>query len=287
MPQWQGSGSPGAHRLRRGAAELAGLFPGTARVRVATDGMPTRRRDGVVALDTLVANLRAIRAACADVRSDGRMLLTIGGDCGVDVAPVESALAQHGDRLAVVWFDAHADLNTPASSPSGAFHGMVLRTLLGAGPPELAPVRTLRPEQVVLAGVRALDPDERRFLAEQSIRHVPPSGFADPTALTDEVAATGANAVYLHIDLDVLDPDEFDAVGTPEPGGLTRHQLVDSVRALAARFAIAGVCVCEYESDGSRHPELLTELAGTLRTVLDGRTAETGTPTRRTDERDR
>ena len=122
-------------------------------------------------------------------RDGQRTLLTVGGDCGIDVAPVESALAQHGDRLAVVWIDAHADLNTPASSPSGAFHGMVLRTLLGAGPPELAPARALRPEQVVLAGVRALDPEERRFLVEQSIRHVPPSGLTDPTALAGTLLA--------------------------------------------------------------------------------------------------
>ena len=93
--------------------------------------------------------------------------------------------------------------------------------------------------------------------------------------------------MYLHIGLDVLDPDEFDAVGAPEPGGLTGYQLVDSVRALAARFVIAGVCVCEYESDGSRHSELLAELAGTLLAVLAGSTAETGAPTRRTDVRER
>jgi arginase len=267
VPQWQGSGSPGAYRLRAGAAELAGLFHAATRLRVAVADQPTARRADVVALDTLVASFRAIRSGYADARAGGRMVVTVGGDCGVDLVPVEAALAAHGDRLAVVWFDAHADLNTPASSPSGAFHGMVLRTLLGAGPPELTPIRTLRPDQVVLVGARALDPGEREFIAEQSIRHIRPEQ-AKPAAVADQVAATGANAVHLHIDLDVLDPDEFDAVGAPEPDGLTLDTLVNAVRALAARFTIAGLCVCEYEPDALHHREALTALATGLLSAL-------------------
>src|SRR5690242_2257809 len=203
VPQWQGSGSRGAYRLRQGAAELAGLFPAGDRVRVDTDGEPSGPRDGVAALDTLVTNLTAVRAAHASARARGRTVLTVGGDCAVDLAPVEAALAAHGDRLAVVWFDAHGDLDAPASSPSGAFHGMVLRTLLGDGPRELAPVKALRPEQVVLAGVRALDPGEREFVAGHGIRHVDVAGLADPYAVADQVTAAGAAAVHVHIDLDV------------------------------------------------------------------------------------
>ncbi|MEH1125388.1 arginase family protein [Micromonospora sp. CPCC 206061] len=262
VPQWQASGSRTAYRLRQGAAELADFFATGERLRAATDGQPTEARDGVAALDTLVANLKAIRAARA--RALGPTVITVGGDCAVDLAPIEAALATYGDRVAVVWFDAHGDLNTPVSSPSGAFHGMVLRTLLGDGPPELAPTRTLRPDQVVLAGVRALDPAERAFVDEHAIRHVPVAGLADPAAVADEVAATGADAVYIHIDLDVLDPGVFGSVGTPEPEGSTLDQLVAAVRALTARFTLAGLCVAEYEPDQPRDREVLAELAAAL-----------------------
>ncbi|MDT5024912.1 MAG: arginase [Micromonosporaceae bacterium] len=269
VPQWQGSGSRGAYRLRQGASVLAGLFPAGQRVRVDTDGQPADPRDGVAALDTLAANLSAVRAAHANARASGRAVVTVGGDCGVDLAPVEAALAAHGEGLTVVWFDAHGDLNTPASSPSGAFHGMVLRALLGDGPRELAPARALRPDQVVLAGVRALDPGERAFVAEHRIRHVAAAGLANPSVLVDEVAATGAGAVYLHIDLDVLDPEVFGAVGTPEPGGLTLEQLIIAVRDLASRFTIAGLCLAEYEPQDDGDREVLTSLITALASVMD------------------
>lgn len=266
VPQWEGSGSRRPHRLRSGAAELASHFPAAQRIRVDTADRTTAKRDGVASLDTLVANLAAIRAAIADAGGNGP-LVVVGGDCGVDIAPVERALAAHAGGLAVVWFDAHGDLNTPASSPSGAFHGMVLRTLLGDGPRQLVPSATLRPEQVVLAGVRALDPGEEEFIATHAIRHVAPADLADPSVLVAEVAATGADAIHLHIDLDVLDPAVFGAVGTPEPDGLTLDELVNAVRALAARFVVAGLSVCEYEADGSPVQATLDHLATTLADV--------------------
>lgn len=267
VPQWQASGSRTRQRLRQGAAELAELFGARERLRAATDGHPTEARDGVAALDTLVANLAAIRAARA--RALGPTVITVGGDCSVDLAPIEAALTAYGDRLAVVWFDAHGDLNTPASSPSGAFHGMVLRTLLGDGPPELSPTRALRPDRVVLAGVRALDPGERAFIDEHAIRHVPVAGFADPAAVVDEIAATGADTVYVHIDLDVLDPDVFGSVGTPEPDGLTLDRLVAAVRALASRFTLAGLCVAEYEPERPGDRQVLYDLVAGLLPAVD------------------
>jgi arginase family enzyme/very-short-patch-repair endonuclease len=241
--QWQGSGSPTARRLAAGAAELAALIPGDRRIRVPIT-------------DDLVANLAAVRAAGLDDRT-----VTVGGDCGVELAPIEAALAAYGEGLAVVWFDAHGDLNTPESSPSGAFHGMVLRTLLDEGPPGMAPRIALRPSQVVLAGVRALDPAEKEFVAEHDIALVPPAEF---DSLPSVVAATGARAVYLHIDLDVLDPAVFASVGCPEPGGVSLAALVDAVRAVTARFPLAGVGVTEYEPARPGDRDVLITLANSL-----------------------
>ncbi|WP_433375334.1 arginase family protein [Actinoplanes sp. CA-142083] len=252
--QWQGSGSSTARRLVAGAASLASMVPSDRRVRVAVSDEPP-------SVELLAANLAAIRSALAE-----RPEVIVGGDCGVEVGPIEAALADHGDGLVVVWFDAHGDLNTPESSPSGAFHGMVLRTLLGSGYPEISPSQVLRPSRVVLAGVRALDPGEKEYVEEAGIAHVEPAAIA---TLASVVEGLGARAVYLHIDLDVLDPEVFASVGAPEPEGITPSQLTAAVRELSARFPIAGIGITEYEPDRPADRAVLAELVPSLFSVVD------------------
>ncbi|WTL10231.1 arginase family protein [Kribbella sp. NBC_01505] len=104
----------------------------------------------------------------------GGPAVTVGGDCGVDLAPIAAARERYGDELTVLWLDAHPDVNRPETLPSGSFHGMVLATLLGDGASALVPEDRLVPGQVVLAGVRAYagvetgerDPGEDRADAE-------------------------------------------------------------------------------------------------------------------------
>ncbi|MEV5705357.1 GNAT family N-acetyltransferase [Actinoallomurus sp. NPDC052274] len=247
VPQWQGSSSARAHRLRAGARLLADLLPTADRVSVdIVDGA------GAAAL---TGNALRIRAALE--RAGGRFAVTLGGDCGVELEPVAAAARRYGDRLAVVWFDAHGDLNTPASSPSDAFHGMVLRTLLGDGPADLVPGRPLKPGQVVLAGVRDLDPAEHEYATAAGIPVVD-----DPEALVEAVG--DASAVYVHIDLDVLDPSVFRSVGLPTPGGLTPDRLLAMVRALARRFEVAGLGITEYEPARPEDQDLLAGLVGPI-----------------------
>jgi arginase family enzyme len=224
----------------------------------------------------LAENLAAVRAVLT--RVGALTPVVAGGDCGVELAPVEAAISRFGDRLAVAWLDAHGDLHTPVSSPSGAFHGMVLRALLGDGPGALSPDKALRPGQVVLAGVRALDPAERDFVRHQRIRLVGVAELAAAPALADAVARTGAEAVYLHVDLDVLDPGEFGAVGFPEPGGLTISRLAAAVRVLAGRFAVAGIGITEYQprgpADQAKLAPLLLALADAAAAAPPGEVAQ-------------
>ena len=248
IPQWQGSSSPAAMRLVGGARQLAELVTPARRLRPQVSGSAGKTEGGVKNAGLLAANLAAVRAALSQAGAVTTM--TAGGDCGVELAPVEAASRRYGERLAVVWLDAHGDLNTPASSPSGAFHGMVLRALLGDGPRFLRPENPIAPGQVVLAGVRALDPAEREFVRRHRIRQVRAAELATASALVEAVAATGAGAVYVHVDLDVLDAAEFGAVGVPERGGLTICQLTAAVRALAGRFVIAGIGITEYQPAG-------------------------------------
>lgn len=168
--------------------------------------------------------------------------ITIGGDCGVELAAIGHIA---GPDVAILWFDAHPDLNTPESSPSGAFTGMVLRTLLGDGPDSLVPATPVSPDRVVLVGARSFDAAEDEYIATHSVRSVG-SQAADATTIVAAVEATGATSVYVHIDLDVLDPSDISGLGYPEPFGIRATTLVESIRALVQRFELAGAGITEF-----------------------------------------
>lgn len=123
----------------------------------------------------------------------------LGGCCCAHVGAVRG-LVSRGRRVGVVWLDAHGDLNTPETSPSGNAWGMPLRMLLDAG--------VVRPEDVALVGARNLDPPEVAYLRE--------TGIDDAV----ERALDGVDGAYVALDLDVLDPADA-AVFVPEPGGPT------------------------------------------------------------------
>ncbi|MDG4823856.1 arginase family protein [Asanoa sp. WMMD1127] len=215
VPQWQGSSAANALSLSAGAHQTAALLPCDTVVTVPVASGPGEFEQGVKALDVLIANLAATRSALATIAGP---VFTAGGECGVDLAPIASARARHGDDLTVLWFDAHPDLFTPRTLPSGSFHGMVLRTLLGDGPAPLVPAAPLRPEQVVIAGLRAGDRSELAYLAGSAIRA---HGVADLERAVDGLSGP----VYVHVDLDVLDPAAFGSVGYPEPDGVAPDRL--------------------------------------------------------------
>jgi hypothetical protein len=126
--------------------------------------------------------------------------LVLGGCCCAHVGAVRELARRHG-RIAVVWIDAHGDLNTPESSPSGNVWGMPLRMLIDAG--------DVAAEDVTLLGARSLDPPEEAFIAAAGIRR--------------ELAELPAH-VYVAVDCDVIEPPQLD-VFMPEPGGLSLAEL--------------------------------------------------------------
>ena len=151
--------------------------------------------------------------------------VVLGGCCCTHVGAVEG-LGTRYDRLAVVWFDAHGDLNTPESSPSGNLWGMPFRMLLDSG--------TVHPADAVLVGARNLDPPEVEFIAASGLR----TGV-------DEVegALEGADAVYVAFDADVLDPEDEVVCFMPEPGGFTVVEVLALLRRIAAQRPVAGIGV--------------------------------------------
>jgi arginase len=213
------------------------------------------------------------RLAMALATLDGPAI-TIGGDCGVELAAVEH-VADAGN-VALVWFDAHPDLNTPASSPSSAFTGMVARTLLGDGAPGLLPARPLLPERLILVGTRAVDDPEDAYITEAGIRMFE-GDDVEAQDLVAAVEATGAESVYLHVDLDVLDPGEIDGIGYPEPFGIATAKLVELIRALRARFPLAGAGITEFAPASAERA--VDDLSTILRIIAALTSADPSGPT--------
>jgi arginase len=244
LPEWQGCGHDAA--VSSGARALAAHLGADAFVEIdAPEHETLAVEDGVIGLASIAARAARTGEAIAAARPD--RIFTIGGTCGVELAPVSYLNAHYRGDLAVVWLDAHADLNTPETSPSARFHGMVLRTLLGAGPRALVDgiSRRLAPEQIVLAGARDLDRDEATFVSDAAISMLSPADLLVPDRATGRVRAGGYTRLYLHLDLDVLDPIEFPDSLVQTPGGVSVDQLAETIQDLARTFDVVGFSVVE------------------------------------------
>jgi arginase len=264
VPQWQGSGSSRAMRLVDGAEAIRGDLP-SAHTR--TVDVPLEAGDERGTGLARYGSLLLVKERTLEVLSDVTDVpIVIGGDCGVELAAVEHATAS-GD-VAVVWFDAHPDLNTAESSTTGAFTGMVLRALLGDGP--LGSATPLDPAKVVLAGARMIDDGEHEFLAESHIASVDVSDLDTPDALVSALRATGATSVYLHIDVDILDPAEFSGKGDPVPFGITPAQLVSLIKAIRTEFTLVGAGITEF---APASPEAATDDLPTILRVIGALTS--------------
>lgn len=168
--------------------------------------------------------------------SQGWRPLVLGGDHSLSIGTV-SALARHhrerDESVGLIWVDAHADMNTPETSPSGNVHGMSLAVLLGRGHPRLTKVgggpAAIRPENTSILGARELDGGERALVKELGVRvftmsEIDERGIA---VCMDEALARanqGTAGFHLSFDLDSLDPREAPGVGTPVQGGLTYRE---------------------------------------------------------------
>lgn len=194
-------------------------------------------------------------------------VFTIGGDCSVDLAPMSYLRQRYGPRMLVAYIDAHADLNAEWETPSGHFHGMSLRAMLGTAPKDLAPAVALEASRLVLLGARDLDPAEQKFIEENEVRMLRSSELKD---LGSETAAQVLETVarvldksllHIHLDLDVLDPAEFPHVNVPSPGGLSVMQLQQLLQSISLQFQgrLCGLTVTEFRPRGTPWTEVETQ----------------------------
>ncbi len=241
--EWHGCESP---ELERGSRLLADeLFGGMPRLDFGPSECDDLSvRDEVFALNAVATRFSRVLGGLEAAAPE--RVFTVGGTCGSEAAPV-AYLAARYPRFGAVWLDAHGDLNTPASSHSGHFHGMVLRTLLGDGPAEFRAriASPLDPRCVVIAGARDLDAAERGFIGSAGVGLVegwPDGAAARMVALLREA---GVEHLYVHVDVDVFNPDVFGDALFEVPGGPSPAALAASVRVLVDAFDVVGIGVVE------------------------------------------
>jgi arginase len=178
----------------------------------------------------------------------GQFPVVLGGDHSCAVGTV-SGLSNHfhrqGKKIGLLWVDAHADMNTPETSPSGNVHGMPLACCVGMGPPELTGLYGYAPKvearNVAVIGLRSVDADERRNVQKAGVhaytmRDIDERGLRAVVQEALEFANDGTEGFHLSFDMDSVEPHEAPGVGTPVKGGMTYRE---------AHLAMENICDCD------------------------------------------
>ena len=190
-----------------------------------------------------------------DALEQGAPPVLLAADCSICLTTVPAVMRRRPDAR-LLWLDAHGDFNSPATTSSGFLGGMCLAGACGVWDPGLA--EPVPPERVVLAGVRDLDPGERDLLERSAATVI---GSSLETLVFTQNALDRA-PVYVHLDLDVLDPSAFPAQ-FPAPGGLPADKLYDLLEAVAGECEVVGLEITAFEA-----PEDQLERQAAASTVL-------------------
>ena len=187
-------------------------------------------------LHEIAATCLGLSAMVEQAVAENGVPLILGGDHSIAVGTV-SGMARHlrakQQKMGVIWVDAHSDMNTPKTSPSGNVHGMPLACLIGNGPDELVNMLGFAPKvdarNVVMLGIRDVDPLERQMVKDCGLtcftmRDIDERGMRAVMAEALQIVSAGTDGFHLSLDLDCMDPEYAPGVGTPVPGGMTYRE---------------------------------------------------------------
>ncbi|WP_312092083.1 arginase family protein [Aminipila sp.] len=261
FPQWQGAGK--TKELLKGARDIKEKYMDTEKFfEVLVDEEENNQvENDILGYHTLLQQLKAANSIINKEIPD--CIFTVGGGCDVEIIPVSYLNHKLSGDLTVLWFDAHGDLNTPESSPSKNFHGMPLRTLLGDGNRQMIQTAfsQLKPAQLLMVGQRDLDEPEERYVKEKKVSMLDAEEFAlNPNGVIEEIGLKGSKNLYVHIDLDVLDFEEFPYVMVPSPGGIKSTLLLDLLRNLTEHFNVVGLSLLEYTGSEEKKIKILSDI---------------------------
>jgi arginase len=187
-------------------------------------------------LNEIAETCRGLAELVQKTLEEGFLPVVLGGDHSIAVgvvSGVSGAYRTRQKRVGYVWLDAHGDMNTPESSPSGNVHGMPLASVMGYGAPELVELLGFKPKveprNVALVGVRDLDAKEKRLVKESgahvfTMRDIDERGMREVMSEALRVASDETDGIAVSLDMDFVDPTDAPGVGTPVRGGVTYRE---------------------------------------------------------------
>ncbi|HDU1389749.1 arginase [Staphylococcus pseudintermedius] len=190
------------------------------------------QQEGLQNYEEILAFSKSLKEKVSDSIRQQHFPVILGGDHSLAIGSI-SGVAEHYDHLGVIWYDAHGDLNVPEESPSGNMHGMPLRILAGEGDEKLVQLGgfapKVKPENIVLIGMRDLDFGEREYIKKHQIRTYTMADIDERgirSVIEESIAylKDKTDGVHLSLDVDALDPNETPGTGTKVSGGLTYRE---------------------------------------------------------------
>ena len=208
-------------------------------------------------LPAIVAGLNDLRVHAEVAIKSGALVLVLGGDCAQVIGLLTGA-RRYYKHLNLFWMDRDADLNTPASTPSGRIDGMVVASVIGLGAPELvrfwgeSPL--VREPDVLLYGLERVDPPEQQFLAKSPLRYVYAADIQKKGAASSARNALAhlhaeSREFILHLDTDIIAQEEFAPVNVPGSGGLGLDDVRQSLCEVLSQKTLLGLDVAQYNPD--------------------------------------
>jgi arginase len=244
-----------------------------------TVAIPEQKKEG----DPHAKYLKEITATCTKeaelvikALDEGIVPLVLGGDHSVGagtVSGVAEFYRRQNKKIGLIWIDAHTDINTPESSPSGNVHGMPLAAIMGLGPPELANILNfspkVSPDNCVLVGVRDIDAIERENVRRSGIhvftmRDIDERGMRNVMETAVRIAGDGTAGYHISLDMDWVDPEDAPGVGTPVRGGATYREAHLAMEIIADHGRLLSFEIVEVNpviDEHNRTADLAVELA--------------------------
>lgn len=240
--------------------------------------------DPAVAVSRLAHRLAT---AVTDVAAAGRLPIVVGGDHSSAIGTWRGVKRASRGPIGLVWIDAHLDCHLPATTPSGALHGMPLAVLLGHGDPRLTnDAMMFSPEHVAVVGARSFEPDEAALLTSLGVRvfpHVEVERRGLMAVLHDAyaIAQTGTVGFGISIDLDAIDPRDAPGVSTPVAGGLRAAEVVAALRTLERGVPLVGLEIAELNPLNDAYGRTVALAGELIHAVLEESTRDGAAEARR------
>ena len=241
--------------------------------------MPERREPGLGPkyLREIVRACERLAPRVESILDAQAFPIVVGGDHSIalgTVTGVASHFRKRGEKIGLVWIDAHADMNTADSSPSGNIHGMPLSGLLGYGHPRLVNIGGFAPKvdpaHTAIVGIRSVDDDERELVIRSGVHYyemmkIDARGMGEVITEILENVSRGTGGVHVSLDVDGIDPEYAPGVGTPVPGGINMREAHLIMEVLADSGRICSMEVAEVNpilDTANATADLVCELVG-------------------------